>query len=114
VALLAIFTEFCTAKNAVIMINKNKKFIKESFSLHQKYVKNKFLNFVLKFHQIKTTKHNSIIIAIHAKLLPNNLNFTISHHIGDIFIIGPTIKTKTRTIIYIKKINSFILNLLNL
>jgi hypothetical protein len=36
VALLAILTEFCTAKNAVIIIHKNKKFIKESFSLPPK------------------------------------------------------------------------------
>jgi hypothetical protein len=42
------------AKKEVVIINKNKKFIKESFSLAPKYDKNKFLNLKLKFRHTKT------------------------------------------------------------
>jgi hypothetical protein len=61
VALDAILTVFFIDKKAVIIINKNKKFINESFSFQPKYIENKFLNFTLTFHHINTTKESNMI-----------------------------------------------------
>jgi hypothetical protein len=53
------------AKKDVVMINKNKKFINESLSLHPKYDNNIFLNLKLKFRHISITiDTNEIIIVL--------------------------------------------------
>lgn len=70
------------AKKDVVMINKNKKLINESFHLTQKYDKNKFLNLKLKFRPNKTnieiqTINIVLIISgfrIHTQYPPVHLN----------------------------------------
>ena len=70
------------------MINKNKKFIKESFSFQPKYVENKFLNLTLKFHQNKTIKDNNT-----TSIVPKNSLFQIqnlvvaAHHLKEVIVI---------------------------
>jgi len=49
------------AKNDVVMINKNKKFISESLSLQPKYDNNKFLNLKLMFRPMSIIIDTSII-----------------------------------------------------
>ncbi|MBQ2600636.1 hypothetical protein II582_04770 [bacterium] len=101
----------------MVRINKNKKFIKESFSLQPKYVRNKFLNLALKFHPIKIAKEIKTITIVHTKLQLNNLNQIAFHwSYAAILIIGAKSKTKNKmhkNTKYIKNIESCILNLLS-
>ena len=114
VALLDMLIAFLIDKNTVIITNNDKKLINESFSLHPKYVINKFLNFVLKFHQIKTTKQSSTTTIVQTKFPLNSLYFNISHdHKDVILIIGAINISKHNKMVYHKKIESCILNLLS-
>jgi hypothetical protein len=65
VALDAMLTVFFIDKNAVIIINRNKKFINESFSFQPKYVENKFLKFTLKFRHTNTINEIKMISIVH-------------------------------------------------
>ena len=101
------------------MINKNKKFIKESFSFQPKYVKNKFLNLVLTFRQTKTINDIKITIIVHIYLLVLKIqNLVISELFKSLasatFITGTNNKHIHNTNKYAKNIFSCKLNLLNL
>ena len=114
VALLDILMAFLIDKNAVIITNNDKKLTNESFSLHPKYVINRFLNFVLKFHQIKTTKQSNTTIIVQTKFQLNSLYFNVSQDPKDvILIIGAINNSKHNKTVYHKKIESCILNLLS-
>ena len=88
VALEAILTVFFIDKNTVIMINKNKKFIKESFSFQPKYVENKFLNLTLKFHQNNTTNESKTtsIVPKYSLFQIQNL-VVVVHHLKEVIVM---------------------------
>ncbi|MBO4516958.1 hypothetical protein J5751_06090 [bacterium] len=100
VALDAILTVFFIDKNAVMIINKNKKFINESFSFQPKYIENKFLNLTLIFHHTKTINESRImnIVQRYSQLQKIQKLFDVAAHLKDvIFITGVNNKKITRT-----------------
>ncbi|OQB40170.1 MAG: hypothetical protein BWY04_01430 [candidate division CPR1 bacterium ADurb.Bin160] len=103
------------AKKDVVIINKNKKLIKESFSLAPKYDKNKFLNLKLKFHHNKISiDTNTINIVLNISGFRIHIPYPPVHLKEVTFKIGKNNNKNNNINKYHTKTFSCLLYLLNL
>ncbi len=111
----ATFIVSVIAKKDVVIINRNKKFISESWSLHPKYDNNIFLNLKLTFRHISTSIDTNVINIVLKYVHDTNHTPYPPVPLREVtFMIGKNNKQNKSTTKYITNHFSRLLYLLNL